>query len=146
MSSQPDDAPARPRLRVRLWRIARWFLLVVVVLVVAVTAASFGYNAATDSPPARPAGLLQWQPPGVDPGRAQGRAQRAALRVVDVPDQPVLAERQPQQRRPVRVNQQVAEETGAGAQRRRVPVEEHHFAPRPRPAVYRREPNDRRAA
>ena len=66
MSSQPDDAPARPRLRVRLWRIARWFLLVVVVLGVAVTAASFGYNAATDGPAARPAGLLMARGGGFD--------------------------------------------------------------------------------
>ena len=66
MSSQPDDVPARPRLRVRLWRIARWFLLVVVVLAVAVTVASFGYNAATNSPPARPAGLLMAKGGGFD--------------------------------------------------------------------------------
>ena len=58
MTTQPADAPARPRLRVRLWRIARWLLLIVVALMATVTVASFGYNAATDGPAARPAGLL----------------------------------------------------------------------------------------
>ena len=66
MTSQPADAPARPRLRARLWRVARWFLLAVAALMVAVTVASFSYNAATDGPAARPAGLLMAQGGGFD--------------------------------------------------------------------------------
>jgi pimeloyl-ACP methyl ester carboxylesterase len=55
-----DPAAARPkrRWRVRIWRFARWLLLTGVVLLVALTAASFGYNLSTNGPAARPAGLL----------------------------------------------------------------------------------------
>ncbi|HXT90518.1 MAG TPA: hypothetical protein VN714_14795 [Trebonia sp.] len=58
VNSPPDEFPARPRLRARLWRVARWFLLAVVALIAALTVASFSYNAATGGPAARPAGLL----------------------------------------------------------------------------------------
>jgi hypothetical protein len=55
-----EGDPARGRYRrswlVRVWRFVRWFLLTGVVLMVALTAASFGYNVSTDGPVRRPAG------------------------------------------------------------------------------------------
>jgi pimeloyl-ACP methyl ester carboxylesterase len=70
-ADQPDeDDPAgdRPRRgwRVRMWRFARWFLFAGVVLVVALTAASFGYNLSTNGPAPRPSGLLMAQGGGFD--------------------------------------------------------------------------------
>lgn len=55
-----DSAPGRPRRRwrVRVWRFVRWFLLTGTVAVVALTAASFGYNFSTNGPAPRPSGLL----------------------------------------------------------------------------------------
>ena len=51
----PADEPVRRSWRTRAWRVTRWFLLFGVVLGVAVTAASFGYNFSTDGPaPGRP--------------------------------------------------------------------------------------------
>jgi pimeloyl-ACP methyl ester carboxylesterase len=44
--------------RRRRWRFARWVLLLGVVLFVALTAASFGYNFVTNDPAPRPPGLL----------------------------------------------------------------------------------------
>jgi pimeloyl-ACP methyl ester carboxylesterase len=55
---RPDGTPVKRSLRLRAWRVARWFLLIGVVLVVALTAASFGYNFSTDEPAPRPSGLL----------------------------------------------------------------------------------------
>jgi pimeloyl-ACP methyl ester carboxylesterase len=49
--------PRRGR-RGRTWRFGRWLLLTVLVVGAAGTAASFGYNLATDGPVPRPAGLL----------------------------------------------------------------------------------------
>jgi len=66
VDSPPADSPVRPRLRARLWRVARWILLAVVALMVALTIASFSYNAATDGPAARPAGLLMAKGGGFD--------------------------------------------------------------------------------
>jgi pimeloyl-ACP methyl ester carboxylesterase len=66
-NSPPTEPPVRPRrLRARLWRVGRWFLLAVVALMVALTVASFSYNAATDGPAARPAGLLMAKGGGFD--------------------------------------------------------------------------------
>ncbi|MGD0698450.1 MAG: alpha/beta hydrolase [Trebonia sp.] len=48
----------RRRRRGRAWRFGRWLLLAVFVVGAAGTAASFGYNLATDGPVPRPAGLL----------------------------------------------------------------------------------------
>jgi pimeloyl-ACP methyl ester carboxylesterase len=64
---KPDaDVPVRRSWRARGWRVARWFLLLGVVLVVALTAASFGYNFATDGPGPRPSGLLMARGGGFD--------------------------------------------------------------------------------
>jgi pimeloyl-ACP methyl ester carboxylesterase len=49
-----------------VWRVARWFLLTGVVLVLALTAASFGYNFSTDGTAPRPAGLLMARGGGFD--------------------------------------------------------------------------------
>lgn len=63
-----DPAHGRPRRswRVRVWRFARWFLLMAIVLVVALTAASFGYNLSTNGPVPRPSGLLMANGGGFD--------------------------------------------------------------------------------
>ena len=50
----------------RARRIARWVLLTATSLVLAVTAASFGYNLATDGPAPRPSGLLMVRGGGFD--------------------------------------------------------------------------------
>jgi pimeloyl-ACP methyl ester carboxylesterase len=60
------DGRAAPTRRRRLWRFARWVLLVGVVLFVALTAASFGYNFATNGPAPRPPGLLMASGGGFD--------------------------------------------------------------------------------
>jgi pimeloyl-ACP methyl ester carboxylesterase len=70
-ADQPgDDDPARGRprrsWRVRVWRFTRWFLLTGMVLVVALTAASFGYNFSTNGTVPRPAGLLMARGGGFD--------------------------------------------------------------------------------
>jgi pimeloyl-ACP methyl ester carboxylesterase len=49
-----------------VWRFARWFLLTGIVLVVALTAASFGYNLSTNGPAPRPSGLLMSNGGGFD--------------------------------------------------------------------------------
>jgi pimeloyl-ACP methyl ester carboxylesterase len=65
-----DGDPARGQPRrswlVRVWRFARWFLLTGIMLVVALTAASFGYNFSTNGPVPRPAGLLMAAGGGFD--------------------------------------------------------------------------------
>jgi pimeloyl-ACP methyl ester carboxylesterase len=63
-----DPARGRPRRRwrVRLWRFARWFLLTGIVLAVALTAASFGYNLSANGPVPRPSGLLMAKGGGFD--------------------------------------------------------------------------------
>ena len=65
-----EGDPARGRYRrswlVRVWRFVRWFLLTGVVLMVALTAASFGYNFSTNGPVPRPAGLLMAPGGGFD--------------------------------------------------------------------------------
>jgi pimeloyl-ACP methyl ester carboxylesterase len=63
-----DPAHGRPRRswRARVWRCVRWFLLVGIVLVVALTAASFGYNLSTNGPVPRPSGLLMANGGGFD--------------------------------------------------------------------------------
>ena len=58
--------PPRRRWRVRLWRFTRWFLLTGIVLVVALTAASLGYNFSTNGPTPRPHGLLMARGGGFD--------------------------------------------------------------------------------
>jgi pimeloyl-ACP methyl ester carboxylesterase len=57
--------PRRHR-RGRPWRFGRWLLLTVFVAGAAGTAASYGYNLATDGPAARPAGLLMASGRGFD--------------------------------------------------------------------------------
>jgi pimeloyl-ACP methyl ester carboxylesterase len=57
--------PRRHR-RGRAWRFGRWLLLTVLVVGAAGTAASFGYNLATDGPVPRPAGLLMASGGGFD--------------------------------------------------------------------------------
>jgi pimeloyl-ACP methyl ester carboxylesterase len=57
-----DVTPRRGRLR----RIARWGVITVVTLAVVLTAASFGYNLATDGPARRPPGLLMARGGGFD--------------------------------------------------------------------------------
>jgi pimeloyl-ACP methyl ester carboxylesterase len=63
-----DPAHGRPRrsLGVRVWRFARWFLLTGIVLAVALTAASFGYNLSSNGPVRRPSGLLMASGGGFD--------------------------------------------------------------------------------
>jgi pimeloyl-ACP methyl ester carboxylesterase len=61
-----DDDPVRRSWRARVWRVARWFLFIGVVLVVALTAASFGYNFSTNDPAPRPSGLLMARGGGFD--------------------------------------------------------------------------------
>jgi pimeloyl-ACP methyl ester carboxylesterase len=69
---QPEAAGAPPHLRPkpgwrgRAWRLARWVLLTPFVAVVAVTAASFGYNQSTNGPVPRPSGLLMARGGGFD--------------------------------------------------------------------------------
>jgi pimeloyl-ACP methyl ester carboxylesterase len=69
-ADQPGDDPARGRPRrgwgVRVWRFVRWLLLTGIVLVVALTAASFGYNFSTNGPVSRPSGLLMAHGGGFD--------------------------------------------------------------------------------
>jgi pimeloyl-ACP methyl ester carboxylesterase len=62
---QPQARPRRSR-RGRAWRLARWLLLTVFVVGAAGTAASFGYNQATDGPVPRPVGLLMASGGGFD--------------------------------------------------------------------------------
>ena len=62
----PADEPVRRGWRRRAWRVTRWFLLIGVVLMVAVTAASFGYNFSTNGPAPRPSGLLMARGGGFD--------------------------------------------------------------------------------
>ena len=50
----------------RVWRFVRWFLLMGIVLAVALTAASFGYNLSSNGPVPRPAGLLMASGGGFD--------------------------------------------------------------------------------
>jgi pimeloyl-ACP methyl ester carboxylesterase len=66
--AEGDPARGRPRRRwrVRAWRCARWFLLTGIVLAVALTAASFGYNLSTNGPVPRPSGLLMAKGGGFD--------------------------------------------------------------------------------
>ena len=63
-----DRPHGRPRrgLRGRAWRFARWLLLAAFAVGAAGTAASFGYNLATDGPAPRPAGLLMASGGGFD--------------------------------------------------------------------------------
>jgi pimeloyl-ACP methyl ester carboxylesterase len=65
-----EGDPARGGYRrswlVRVWRFVRWFLLTGLVLAVALTAASFGYNLSTNGPVRRPAGLLMATGGGFD--------------------------------------------------------------------------------
>jgi pimeloyl-ACP methyl ester carboxylesterase len=49
-----------------VWRFARWLLLTGLVLMVALTAASFGYNFSTNGPVPRPSGLLMARGGGFD--------------------------------------------------------------------------------
>jgi triacylglycerol esterase/lipase EstA (alpha/beta hydrolase family) len=63
---EPARGRPRRRWRVRLWRFARWFLLTGIVLAVALTAASFGYNLSTNGPVPRPSGLLMAKGGGFD--------------------------------------------------------------------------------
>jgi pimeloyl-ACP methyl ester carboxylesterase len=67
-SDDDDDArgQARRGWRERVWPVARWLLLTAVVLLVAGTVASFGYNFATNGPVARPSGLLMARGGGFD--------------------------------------------------------------------------------
>ena len=65
-ASGQDGIPVKRSWRLRAWRVARWFLLIGVVLVVALTAASFGYNFSTNSPAPRPSGLLMARGGGFD--------------------------------------------------------------------------------
>src|SRR5580692_10196980 len=62
----PARGRPRRRWRVRAWRFARWFLLTGIVLAVALTAASFGYNLSTNGPVPRPSGLLMAKGGGFD--------------------------------------------------------------------------------
>jgi len=56
----------RPTRRRPLWRVVRWILAIGVILVVALTAASFGYNVITNGPAPRPSGLLMASGGGFD--------------------------------------------------------------------------------
>ena len=60
------DGEAPPFRHPRLRRLVRWGLVTVAALAVAVTAASFGYNLATDGPAPRPSGLLMAHGGGFD--------------------------------------------------------------------------------
>jgi pimeloyl-ACP methyl ester carboxylesterase len=64
--TEGETQRVRPGSRGRLRRIARRTGIVLVGLVVAVTAASFGYNLATDGPVPRPTGLLMVRAGGFD--------------------------------------------------------------------------------
>jgi pimeloyl-ACP methyl ester carboxylesterase len=64
--TEEEPRRIRPGWRVRLRRIARRAGIVLVGLVLAATAASFGYNLATDGPVPRPAGLLMVRAGGFD--------------------------------------------------------------------------------
>jgi len=63
---QPGRAALARRLRRRLLRIVRWPLMMLVVLAVAFTGASFGYNLVTNGPVSRPRGLLMARGGGFD--------------------------------------------------------------------------------
>jgi pimeloyl-ACP methyl ester carboxylesterase len=60
------DDHAEPASRRRRWRFGRWVLLICVMLAVALTAASYGYNFATNGPVPRPPGLLMASGGGFD--------------------------------------------------------------------------------
>jgi len=60
------DDHAEPAPRRRRWRFARWVLLTFGVLAVALTAASYGYDFATNGPVPRPPGLLMASGGGFD--------------------------------------------------------------------------------
>lgn len=64
--SVPATLPGRPRRHGRLWRFARWVLLTGVMLAVALTVASFGFNMVTAGRAPRPAGLLTASGGGFD--------------------------------------------------------------------------------
>jgi pimeloyl-ACP methyl ester carboxylesterase len=66
--SSPDGGASAPRRRwwARVWRFVRWFPMTAIVLAVALTAASFGYNVSTNGPVARPRGLLMASGGGFD--------------------------------------------------------------------------------
>jgi pimeloyl-ACP methyl ester carboxylesterase len=64
-ADRPRARPRRSR-RGRAWRFGRWLLLTVLMVSAAGTAASFGYNLATNGPAARPAGLLMASGGGFD--------------------------------------------------------------------------------
>jgi pimeloyl-ACP methyl ester carboxylesterase len=63
---RPGRASTARRLRRRLLRIVRWPLMMLVVLAVALTGASFGYNLVTNGPVPRPRGLLMARGGGFD--------------------------------------------------------------------------------
>ena len=65
-TATPARGRPRRRWRARAWRFARWFLLTGIVLAVALTAASFGYNLSTNGPVPRPSGLLMASGGGFD--------------------------------------------------------------------------------
>jgi pimeloyl-ACP methyl ester carboxylesterase len=65
-ASRQDGILVKRSWRLRAWRVARWFALIGVVLVVALTAASFGYNFSTNDPAPRPSGLLMARGGGFD--------------------------------------------------------------------------------
>src|ERR1700761_3309933 len=66
--SSPDGGASAPRRRwwARVWRFVRWFPMIAIVLAVALTAASFGYNVSTNGPVPRPRGLLMASGGGFD--------------------------------------------------------------------------------
>ena len=63
-----DPGLVRPKRgwRARMWRFTRWFLLTGIVLAVALTAASLGYNLSANGPAPRPPGLLMANGGGFD--------------------------------------------------------------------------------
>src|ERR1700759_1845724 len=92
-------------------------------------------------------GLLQRPPPGIDARFAQLRARGPAHGVVNVLDQPTLAERQPQNRRLVRVGEQRGGDRAhsrRGTKRGRITVEKNDalYAP----GVFQRGDADVRSA
>jgi pimeloyl-ACP methyl ester carboxylesterase len=64
--SEPSTIPLPVRRRRRAWRFFRWVLLSWLVLLVACTAASFGFNFVTNDAASRPAGLLMASGGGFD--------------------------------------------------------------------------------
>ena len=63
---QPDGAGVRVPFKTLVWRIGRWAPVAAAGVLTAATVASFAYNAATDTPPPRPAGLLMASGDGFD--------------------------------------------------------------------------------